>query len=117
MNWLNSVVRKRSQKKSPGFTGTELKTVVSSWRISPEQDECSHDKWWDIAKSQNRLLRIGVKSYPNNLNSEMSTATYIGLRLFKPDFQSGQWQRQSHFSLTVEELTAFVALLGLGLQG
>ena len=114
MNWLNSVVRKRSQKKTLGIVGNDAKSVVSSWRISPEQDESSHDKWWDIAKSHNRWVRIGVKCYPNNLSSEMSTATYIGLRLFKPDFQSGQWQRQGHFSFTVEELTAFVALLGLG---
>ena len=106
MNWLNSVVRKRSQKKTLGFVGNDVKSVVSSWRISPEQDESSHDKWWDIAKSHNRWVRIGVKCYPNNLSSEMSTATYIGLRLFKPDFQSGQWQRQGHFSFTVEELTA-----------
>ena len=113
MNWLNSVVRKRSQK-TLGFVGNDVKSVVSSWRISPEQDESSHDKWWDIAKSHNRWVRIGVKCYPNNLSSEMSSATYIGLRLFKPDFQSGQWQRQGHFSFTVEELTAFVALLGLG---
>ena len=114
MNWLNSVVRKRSQKKTLGFVGNDVKSVVSSWRISPEQDESSHDKWWDIAKSHSRWVRIGVKCYPNNLSSEMSTATYIGLRLFKPDFQSGEWQRQGHFSFTVEELTSFVALLGLG---
>ena len=104
MNWLNSVVRKRSQKKTLGIVGNDAKTVVSSWRISPEQDESSHDKWWDIAKSHNRWVRIGVKCYPNNLSSEMSTATYIGLRLFKPDFQSDQWQRQGHFSFTVEEI-------------
>ena len=114
MNWLNSVVRKRSQKKTLGFVGNDVKSVVSSWRISLEQDESSHDKWWDIAKSHSRWVRIGVKCYPNNLSSEMSTATYIGLRLFKPDFQSGEWQRQGHFSFTVEELTSFVALLGLG---
>ena len=114
MNWLNSVVRKSSKKKTLGIVGNDAKSVVSSWRISPEQDESSHDKWWDIAKSHNRWVRIGVKCYPNNLSSEMSTATYIGLPLFKPDFQSDQWQRQGHFSFTVEELIAFVALLGLG---
>ena len=43
-----------------------------------------------------------------------SPSTYIGLRLFKPDFDSGQWNCQSHFSFTIDELTCFATCLGLG---
>ena len=77
----------------------------------PELDEASHDSHWDNAKSHNRMVRVGIKTYENN---GATKATYIGLRLFKPDFESGQWYRQSHFSFTVEELTSFAACLGLG---
>ena len=81
--------------------------MSSSWRISPEMDESSHDKWWDLTKSHIRWIRVGIKTYDNS-------STYVGLRLFKPDFQTGEWHRQSHFSFTIEELTAFVALMGFG---
>ena len=38
----------------------------------------------------------------------------MGLRLFKPDFQTGEWHRQSHFSFTIAVLTAFVTPMGFG---
>ena len=108
MNWLSTAIRKQKMvKESPGTT----KSLRSSWRITPELDESSHDSLWDVSKSHNRMIRVGIKTYENN---SAAAATYIGLRLFKPDFESGQWYRQTHFSFTVEELTSFAACLGLG---
>ena len=50
---------------------------------------------------------MGVKTYENS-------STYIGLRLFKLDFENGHWYRQSHFSFKLDELTGFAMLLGFG---
>ena len=62
--------------------------------------------------SHNRWVRVGIKTYDNASSSGPST--YIGLGLCKPDFDSGQWNRQSHFSFTIDELTCFATCLGLG---
>ena len=37
------------------------------------------------------------------------SSTFIGLRFLKPDFESGHWYRQSHFSFKLE-----ATLLGFG---
>lgn len=110
MNWLSTVLRKQKRERKSGFSGADNKNLTSSWKISPEADESTHDKWWDISKSHNRWVRLGIKTYDN----ANSPSTYIGLRLFKPDFESGQWNRQSHFSFTVDELTCLATCLGLG---
>ena len=107
-NWLSTVIRK--QKIVKEATGT-TEFVGSSWRITPKLDEFSHISFWDILKSHNRMVRVVIKTYENN---GAAAATYIGLRLFKPEFESGQWYRQRHFSFTVEKLTSFAPCLGLG---
>ena len=112
MNWLSTVIRKQKRERKSGFSGTDNKGLVSSWKKSPEADESTHDKWWDISKSHNRWVRKGIKT--NDNASSSGPSTYNGLRLFKPDFDSGQWNRQSHFSFTIDELTCFGTCLGLG---
>jgi len=108
---LSNVIRKNSQQKrdkKSGIAGYDgNRSLTSACRISPDADESSHDKWWDITETHNRWVRVGVKTYENS-------STYIGLRLFKPDFENGHWYRQSHFSFKLEEMTCFATLLGFG---
>ena len=111
MSWLSNVIRKNSQQtrdKKSGIAGYDgIRLLTSAWRISLDADESSHDKWWDITKTHNRWVRVGVKTYENS-------STYIGLRLFKPDFGNGHWYRQSHFSFKLDEMTCCATLLGFG---
>ena len=111
MSWLSNVIRNNSQqtrdKKSSiaGYDGN--RSLTSAWRISPDADKSSHYKWWDITKTHNQWVRVGVETYENS-------STYIGLRLFKPDFENGYWYRQSHLSFKLDEFPCFATLLGFG---
>ena len=111
MSWLSNVIRKNSQQKrdkKPSFAGYDgNRSLTSAWRILPDADETNHDKWWDFTKTHNRWVRVVVKTYENS-------STYIGLRLFKLDFENGHCYRHSHFSFKLEELTSFETLLGFG---
>ena len=111
MSWLSNVIRKNSQQKRDkksgiaGYVGN--RSLTSAWRTSPDADESSHDKCWDITKTHNRWVRMGVKTYENS-------STYIGLRFLKPDFENGHWYRQSHFCFKLDKSTCFATLLGFG---
>ena len=111
MSWLSNVNRKNSQQKrdnKSAFASCDgNRSLTSAWRISPDADESSHDKWWDITKTHNRWVRVGVNTHENS-------STYIGLQLFKPDFENSHWYRQIHLSFKLEELTCFATLLGFG---
>ena len=113
MSWLSNVIRKNSQKKRDkktsyaGYDGN--RSLTPAWRILPDADESSHDNCWDITKTHNQWVPVGVKTYENS-------STYIGRRLFKPDFENGHWYRQSHFFFKLEELTCFATLLGFADQ-
>ena len=96
MNWLSTAIRKQKMvKESPGTT----KSLSSSWRITPELDESSHDSFWDISKSHNRMIRVGKKHTKTTAQLQQHTLGCVGSNLIlkvtsgtdKLDFLS-QWK-------------------------
>ena len=42
------------------------RSLTFAWRITPDADATSPDKWCHITKTHNRWVRVGVKTYENS---------------------------------------------------
>ena len=80
-----------------------------SWKITPEQDNERVDHSWDLRKSQNRWVRLGVKQYDNK-------EVYVGIKVFKPETHGTVcgWYRHSETNLTLDELATVCEFLDGG---
>ncbi len=64
--------------------------------FTAETDAKFGDSYVDIAKTDKRLVRATLKTYDNS-------GTYVFLKLFKPNQQSGEFIVQQRIGLTLAE--------------
>ena len=65
--------------------------------FTADQDAKFGDSFVDISKTEKRLVRATLKTYENS-------GTYVFIKLFKPNQQSGEFVVQQRLGLTLAEL-------------
>ncbi len=64
--------------------------------FTADQDAKFGDSFVDISKTEKRLVRATLKTYENS-------GTYVFIKLFKPNQQSGEFVVQQRLGLTLAE--------------